>query len=159
MSWTKTDEDIREEIDSRMGDSGRDYYGNMYINRSPDYPSRKSESIGDTYYVSQSLCHSKTNTYRSDARTSTPTMISKFSTPAANILANQPTSTPKKQKIGYIQRDHTHYGIEIYFYNKPNKSTREELVDNGWFWHRQKKCWFKRYSIAAQKFADNIIER
>ena len=51
MGWAKTDEDIREKIDNRMRDSGRSYYGNTYINRYPDYPSRKSVSTSTTYYV------------------------------------------------------------------------------------------------------------
>ena len=157
MGWAKTDEDIREKIDNRMRDSGRSYYGNTYINRYPDYPSRKPESTVVTYYDPQSTYRSTTNTYRPYTSTYRPTTVSVPSTSSAKELTHKPT--PAKKKIGYVQRDYEHYGIEIYFYNRPDEDVLDELKDNGWHWHRQKKCWFRKYSAANQKFADKIIEQ
>ena len=156
MGWAKYDEDIREKIDNRMRDSGRSYYGNTYINRYPDYPSRKSVSASTTYHVPQSTYRPTTSTYRSTTPTYRPTTVTVPATPTRVVT---PKPTPAKKKIGYVQRDHKHYGIEIYFYSRPDESVLDELKDNGWHWHRQKRCWFRKYSTANQKFADKIIEQ
>ena len=156
MGWAKTDEDIREKIDNRMRDSGCSYYGNTYINRYPDYPSRKPVSTSTTYYVPQSTYRSTTSTYRSTTPIYRPTTVTVPVTPT-RVVAPKPT--PAKKKIGYVQRDHEHYGIEIYFYHRPDEDVLDELKDNGWHWHRQKKCWFRKYSAANQRFADKIIEQ
>jgi hypothetical protein len=156
MGWAKYDEDIREKIDNRMRDSGRSYYGNTYINRYPDYPSRKPVSSSTTYYVPQSTYRPTTSTYRPTTTTYCPTTVTVPVTPTRVVA---PTPTQTKKKIGYVQRDHEHYGIEIYFYSRPDESVLDELKDNGWHWHRQKKCWFRKYSVANQRFADKIIEQ
>ena len=75
MGWAKYDEDIREKIDSRMRDSGRSYYGNTYINRYPDYPSKRSVSASTTYYVPQSTYRPTTSTYRPTTPSYRPTTV------------------------------------------------------------------------------------
>lgn len=156
MGWAKYDEDIREKIDNRMRDSGRSYYGNTYINRYPDYPSKRSVSASTTYYVPQSTYRPTTSTYRPTTPTYRPTTVTIPVTPT-RVVAPKPT--PIKRKIGYVQRDYEHYGIEIYFYHRPDEDVLDELKDNGWHWHRQKKCWFRKYSAANQHFAEKIIEQ
>ena len=156
MGWAKTDEDIREKIDNRMRDSGRSYYGNTYINRYPDYPSQRSVSASTTYYVPQSIYRPTTSTYRPTTPTYRPTTVTIPVTPT-RVVAPKPT--PAKKKIGYVQRDHEHYGIEIYFYHRPAEDVLDELRDNGWHWHRQKKCWFRKYSTVNQRFAEKMIEQ
>ena len=156
MGWAKYDEDIREKIDNRMRDSGRSYYGDTYINRPIDYPSRKSASISTLQSVSPSIYRPTTSTYRPTTPSYSPTTVTIPVTPA-RVVAPKPT--PTKRKIGYVQRDHEHYGIEIYFYHRPEEYVLDELKDNGWHWHRQKKCWFRKYSTSNQRFAEKIIEQ
>ena len=139
MGWAKTDEDIREKIDNRMRDSGRSYYGNTYIDRYPDYPSQKTASISTTCFVPQSSYRTTASTYKPTPPTYRPTTVTIPVTPTRVVA---PKSTLTKRKIGYIQRDHEHYGIEIYFYQRPDEDVWDELKDNGWHWHKQKKCWF-----------------
>ena len=158
MGWAKTDEDIREKIDNRMRDNGRSYYWNTYINRYPEYLSRKPESTVVTYYVPKNTYHRPTtNIYRPHTSTYRPTTVSVPLTSTTKVLTPKPTLV--KKKIGYVQRDYEHYGIEIYFYHRPDEDVLDELKDNNWHWHRQKKCWFRKYSAANQKFAEKIIEQ
>ncbi len=157
MGWAKTDEDIREKIDNRMRDSGRSYYGNTYINRYPDYPSKKPDSTVVTYYLPQNNYHSTANAHRTSTSTYYPTHVSVPSVTATK--AATPKTTPTKRKIGYIKRNYEHNGIEIYFYYRPDESLLYELKDEGWHWHRQKKCWFRKYSASNQRFAEKIIEQ
>jgi trehalose-6-phosphate synthase len=157
MGIAKMEEDNNEIIDNRMRDSGRSCHGNTYINRYPDYPSRKSESTVVTYCVPQSAYRPTNNTYRPYTSTYRPTTASVSTTSTPTVITPKPT--PIKKKIGYVQRDYEHYGIEIYFYHRPNEAVLDKLKDNGWHWHRQKKCWFRKYSTANQKFADKIIEQ
>ena len=42
MGWAKTDEDIRDTIDSRMRDRCNSYHGNTYINYCPNCLSKKT---------------------------------------------------------------------------------------------------------------------
>ena len=156
MGWAKYDEDIREKIDNRMRDSGRSYYGDTYINRPIDYPSRKSASISTLQSVSPSTYRPTTSTYKPTTPTYRPTTAP---VPVTSVRPVTPKPAPAKKKIGYIQREYEHYGIEIYFYSKPKASVLDELKDNGWHWHSQKKCWFRRYSISNQRFAEKIIEQ
>ena len=124
MGMSKMEEDIREKIDNRMRDSGRSYYGDLYINYYPDYPNRRAVSISTPHYISQ-------GTYRPVSPTlptHRPTSVTVTVTPARVITLNP---TPVKKKIGYIQRDHEHYGIEIYFYHRPDEDVLNELKDNG----------------------------
>lgn len=155
MGIAKMEEDNNEIIDNRMRDSGRSCHGNTYINRYPDYPSRKPVSSSTTYYVPQSTYRHPTSTYRPTTPTYRTTTVTIPVTPT-RVVAPKPT--PIKKKIGYVQRDYEHYGVEIYFYHRPNEAVLDKLKDNGWHWHRQKKCWFRKYSTANQKFADKIIE-
>ena len=142
MGLAKADEDIREKIDNRMRDNGRFYYGCTYINRYPDYPSRKST----IQPVLQNVpCHT-ISTYC--------TTIKATSTKIAN-----PKPAPSKPKIGYVQRNSEHSGIEIYFYRRPEEEVLDKLKSNCWHWHSQKKCWFRKYSAINQNFAEKIIEQ
>lgn len=152
MGLAKMDEDIREAIDNRMRDNSRPYYGNTYINRYPDYPSRKTES--SFYYTPKSRYSSTTSTYIPTPYRTKPVIVSAL--PARKVT---PKPVPVKKKIGYIQRNYDHYGIEIYFYSRPSESVLDELKDNGWHWHRQKKCWFRKYTISNEIFAEKIIEK
>ena len=156
MGIAKMAEDIREKNDERMRDSGIPYYGNTYINRYPDYPSRKSVSTSTTYHVPQSTYRSTASAYRPTTTTYRPTTVT---VPVTSTRVISPKPTPVKKKIGYVQRDYEHYGIEIYFYHRPDEDVLDELKDNGWHWHNKKKCWFRKYSTANQKFADKIIEQ
>lgn len=45
MGWAKTDEDIRDTIDSRMRDRCHSYHGNTYINYCPNYLSKKRKLL------------------------------------------------------------------------------------------------------------------
>ncbi len=49
-----------------------------------------------------------------------------------------------------------HNGIEIYFDEKPSISVCDELKENGWRWHRVKRCWFTKRSPDAEKFAKKL---
>lgn len=49
-----------------------------------------------------------------------------------------------------------HNGIEIYFDEKPSISVCEELKENGWRWHRVKKCWFTKRCSDAEAFAKKL---
>ena len=155
MGWAKYDEDIREKIDNRMRDSGRSYYGDTYINRPIDYPSRKTVGTSTVY-------SSTPSTDRPTTSTDTPAIT--YRTPVVSVPVTQTRvveskPTPAKRKIGYIQREHEHNGIEIYFYSRPKESVLDELKDNGWHWHRQKKCWFRKHSASNQRLAEKIIEQ
>ena len=141
MGLAKADEDIREKIDNRMRDSGHSYYGNTYINRYPDYPSRKS-----TIQLVQNVSRHTISTYC--------TMITTTPTKIVNTKL-----LPRKPKIGYVQRNNEHYGIEIYFYHRPAEEVLDKLKNNGWRWHGQKKCWFRKYSAINQSFAEKIIDQ
>lgn len=46
-----------------------------------------------------------------------------------------------------------HNGIELYFDDKPSICLCEELKDNGWRWHRTKKCWYTKRNPASEAFA------
>ena len=155
MGWAKYDEDIREKIDNRMRDSGRSYYGDTYINRPIDYQSRKPADTSTVYSSTTSTYRPTTSTYTPPTTYRTPVV----SAPLTQTRVVETKPTPAKRKIGYIQREHEHYGIEIYFYGRPKDSVLSELKNNGWHWHRQKKCWFRKYSITNQNFAEKIIEQ
>lgn len=49
-----------------------------------------------------------------------------------------------------------HNGIEIYFDEKPSTSVCEELKENGWRWHRVKRCWFTKKSSDAEALAKKL---
>ena len=147
MGWAKVDEDIREKIDNRMRDNGRYYYGSTYINRYPDYPSRKQTITPTVHPVIQNISRPTISTYCTNTITATP----------IKIVVSKPT--PSKQKIGYVQRNNEHCGIEIYFYRRPAEEVLDDLKNNGWHWHSQKKCWFRKYSATNQSFAEKIIEQ
>ena len=154
MGWTKTGEDIREAIDERMRDDERGYYGDIYINSSPDYPSRKfSSTIASCVSTTDTALRGRKLT-TSTCRLNTLTTLSKTSAKMTSQKSNLGSS-----KSGYIQRDYEHYGIEIYFYCRPSESILAELKGNGWHWHRQKKCWFRKYSTMNRIFAEKIIEK
>lgn len=56
-----------------------------------------------------------------------------------------------------------HNGVEIYFDNKPGAEVRENLKNNGFKWHNQKKCWYakntpERLSIARNYSITNAEE-
>lgn len=111
MGWTKTGEDIRETINERMQDDERGYYGDIYINSSPDYPSRKfSSTIASCVSTTDTALRGRKLT-TSTCRLNTLTTLSKTSAKMTSQKSNLGSS-----KSGYIQRDYEHYGIEIYFY-------------------------------------------
>lgn len=150
MGWAKYDEDIREKIDNRMKDSSCYYYGNAYINHYPDYPSRKSVSTTTTYYVPQSTYCVAKSTCRQTTTVTIPIV------PVRSVVSKL---SSLKKKIGYLQRNHEHCGIEIYFYNRPNENVLNELKIHGWHWHVQKTFWYRKYSTSNQQFAEKIIEQ
>tara|TARA_Y100000034_G_C6895105_1_gene412523 strand:- start:1988 stop:2659 length:672 start_codon:yes stop_codon:yes gene_type:complete len=45
-------------------------------------------------------------------------------------------------------------GVELYFEDKPEAEVIECLKENGYRWHRSKKCWY----IKAGKFDDDVLE-
>ena len=45
-------------------------------------------------------------------------------------------------------------GVELYFDGKPDTSVINCLKDNGYRWHRSKKCWY----IKSDRFCDDILE-
>lgn len=49
-------------------------------------------------------------------------------------------------------------GIEVYFKDKPDTATIEQLKNNHWRWHSTKKCWFTRKSTTALTFAVGLCE-
>ena len=108
MGWAKTDEDIRERIDVRMRDNGRSYYGNTYINRSPDYLSRGSAS----YYPSTSR-YTSPSTYRPTPISTYKPVVSTYRPSIVTVPVITPKKdptkpTPAKRTIGYIERDYEH---------------------------------------------------
>ena len=159
MGWAKTDEDIRERIDVRMRDNGRSYYGNTYINRSPDYLSRGSASYYPSthrYTPPSTYRPTPISTYKPVVSTYRPSIVT---VPVITPKKDPPKPTPAKRTIGYIERDYEHYGIEIYFYQRPDESVLDELKENGWHWHRQKSCWFKKNFSSNKRFAERIIKQ
>ena len=157
MGWAKYDEDIRDIIDNRTKESGNNTYNNTHIHPYPNYTSKKTPSTVKTYYVNPSSTVSRYNATPMYSVSSREYRPSTTSTSAAGTTVSKPT--PVKQKIGYVKRDFDHYGIEIYFYTRPIESILDELKNNGWHWHRQKKCWFRKYSTFNQCFAEKIIEK
>ena len=111
----------------------------------------RMRASGRNYYASTSDYPRKKLLTTTDYRAKLPvTSTSKIITPTFN---------PPKQKIGYIIRNYERYGIEIYFYRRPDESVLSSLKSNGWHWHRTKKCWYRKYSSANQQFAEKIIEQ
>lgn len=49
-------------------------------------------------------------------------------------------------------------GIELYFGAKPSEEIRIELKENGFRWHKIKKCWYAKINEARQKIAEAIKE-
>ena len=145
MGIAKYEEDIREAIDERMRDNGRYYYGHTYINRYPDYPSKK-QPINNCNITPMST---------STINTCDSKQLGMHATNTIGVTAKN--TIPRKKKIGYVIRNYEHYGIEIYFYHRPSESILGKLKDNGWHWHNKKKCWFRKYSLSNQSFAEKII--
>ena len=56
-------------------------------------------------------------------------------------------------------RNVEHNGVEIYFDGIPESSIREELKNNGFRWHRAKKCWYSYASSYNMKFAMQICNK
>ena len=42
-------------------------------------------------------------------------------------------------------------GEEIYFENKPDYEVLKTLKSNGYKWHNQKKCWYRKLSYTREK--------
>lgn len=48
------------------------------------------------------------------------------------------------------------HGIELYFDEKPAPAVLENLKENRWRWHRQKKCWYARQTPENMAIAEAI---
>jgi len=57
---------------------------------------------------------------------------------------------------GRVRRNVVKNGIEIHFDSKPDSETLSTLKSHGWRWARGNRCWYKRYSEAAEQFANSI---
>lgn len=47
-----------------------------------------------------------------------------------------------------------HQGIEIYFDSKPSADQLSDLKANGWRWAKFNKCWYRKDSPSARKYAE-----
>ena len=47
-------------------------------------------------------------------------------------------------------------GIEIYFQQKPESKTIDQLKAEGWRWHNSKRCWYNRRNDTTLSFARRI---
>ncbi len=104
----------------------------------------------------RSYCFSYYPQYQSKRNIANPSYAAPTVTSTAKMITPTFTSAPRR---GYIQRNNECNGIEIYFYSKPNEAVRDQLKANYWKWHATKKCWFRRYSSANMRFAEQIIKR
>ena len=57
-------------------------------------------------------------------------------------------------EMAFVKRNFEHNGLEIYFSSIPSASVLTKLKSNGWRWHRQKRCWYNRYSENNYSFAN-----
>lgn len=60
--------------------------------------------------------------------------------------------------MAYYEYCPEHNGIEIYFDERPDEEYLSELRDNGWRWHRYKKCWYNFRSDDNEEFAEAICD-
>lgn len=58
--------------------------------------------------------------------------------------------------MAFVKRNKEHNGIELYFTSKPAASVLNKLKENGWRWHKAKKCWYNRYSDYNYSFANKL---
>lgn len=56
----------------------------------------------------------------------------------------------------YCMTNEKHNGLEIYFPSIPSEFVRATLKEEGWHWHREKKCWYARDTYSGRKLAKNI---
>lgn len=70
----------------------------------------------------------------------------------ANTAAVVTTAATKVRVV----RNYEKNGVEAYFDGIPSASVRSGLKANGFHWHKEKKCWYSRYSSEKVRYIEEL---
>lgn len=102
----------------------------------------------------EALKDQKSNETEEEVSNENTTVVSNETTEEVSNETKEEEVTNEKftnENVTIIFNEEQH-GIEIYYEQKPDSETISSLKENGWRWHRAKKCWYHKDTEQARSF-------
>lgn len=121
-----------------VSDDVRSYISGQYENLSSGNALVKPETVKDF-------------TTETEKEVSNETKEEEITNEKEEVVSNETEDKFTNENVKVIFNEEQH-GIEIYYQQKPDSETISSLKENGWRWHRAKKCWYHKDTEQARSF-------